>query len=57
MPIQAYFKGHGREVMQKMVAKRGAKAGKREFYATANARGMKPGMAANSKPISTRKGM
>ena len=36
MPIGAYFKGHGREVLKKM------KGNKREFYATAAKQGMKP---------------
>ena len=45
MPIKAYFKGHGAEVMRSI---RRAHPGaspekvKAEFYATANARGMKP---------------
>lgn len=43
IPIYKYFKGHGKEVMADMKAKHGDKAGEREFYATANARGMKPG--------------
>jgi hypothetical protein len=44
MPIDKYFQGHGSEVMASMQAKHGAEAGEREFYATANDRGMKPGV-------------
>ena len=43
MPVAAYFKGHGESVMANRIAKHGAKAGKSEFYATANKRpAMKP---------------
>lgn len=43
MPVSAYFKGHGSEVMANMVKKHGAKEGKSIFYATANKKKMKPG--------------
>lgn len=43
MPLFNYFKGHGEKVMADMKAKHGDKAGEREFYATANKRGMAPG--------------
>lgn len=43
MPVSEYFGGHGKEVMADMKKKQGDKAGEREFYATANARGQKPG--------------
>lgn len=44
MPIGEYYKGHGSEVMRSMQKRYGAKAGKRVFYATANARGLnRPG--------------
>lgn len=44
MPIKKYFQGHGLDVMQSMLTARKGdkKAAQREFYATANARGMKP---------------
>jgi len=42
MPISEYFGGHGSEVMSEMKKKHGKKAGKRIFYATANARDQKP---------------
>ena len=43
MPINAYFKGHGLEVMKKMLSQYGAKKGKQVFYATSNSKpGMKP---------------
>lgn len=41
MPISAYYKGHGNQVMAGMKKKYGANA-ERVFYATANAKGMKP---------------
>jgi hypothetical protein len=41
MPVGAYFKGHGNEVMRDMTTRYGAKKGKSVFYATANKRGMK----------------
>lgn len=57
MPISAYFKGHGREVMASMSKGKSPKAAKREFYATANKTGMKPGSPKNTKaPRSSRKG-
>ena len=43
IPLYKYFKGHGEEVMAGMQKKHGSEAGKREFYATANKRGMAPG--------------
>lgn len=42
MPIENYFRGHGKEVLAGMQKKNGDEAGKREFYATANAKNMKP---------------
>ncbi len=42
MPIAKYFKGKGETVMAGMMKKHGEKAGKREFYATANKMGMTP---------------
>ena len=42
MPVNKYFKGHGGEVMEKMLSQYGAKKGKQVFYATANKKGMKP---------------
>jgi hypothetical protein len=42
MPISKYYGGHGEEVMRGMVKSQGEKAGEREFYATANAKGQKP---------------
>jgi hypothetical protein len=38
MPVRKYFKGHGEDVMAKMIREYGAKKGKKVFYATANAR-------------------
>ena len=52
MPISRYFKGHGEEVMKNMAKQYGEEKGKRVFYATANARGEKPG---KSKSKSARK--
>lgn len=42
MPIGAYYKGHGSDVMDDMVNRYGEKKGKSVFYATANKRGLKP---------------
>ena len=42
MPINAYYKGHGEEVMSKMKKEYGDEAGKRVFYATANKKKLKP---------------
>lgn len=42
MPINKYFKGHGDAVMSNMEREYGSDKGKRVFYATANARKMKP---------------
>jgi hypothetical protein len=42
MPLDKYFKGRGRQVMDKLKSAHGEKAGEREFYATANARGLNP---------------
>ncbi len=42
MPIGAYFKGGGNKVMSNMKKEYGDKKGKSMFYATANAKGMKP---------------
>ena len=39
MPVSAYFKGHGNEVMANMIKEYGAKKGKSVFYATANKKG------------------
>ena len=41
MPISAYFKGHGAEVMSDMKKRYGPRADN-VFYATANKRKMKP---------------
>ena len=49
MPVSAYFKGHGSEVMANMTKEYGAKKGKSVFYATANKKGMNPPVA-NPKP-------
>lgn len=44
MPISAYYKGHGDEVLSAMSKEYGPDKGKRVFYATANRRGMnRPG--------------
>lgn len=42
MPIERYFKGRGQKVMSSMKARYGDKEGERVFYATANAKKMKP---------------
>jgi len=58
MPINEYFKGNGNKVMASMKKGKSPKAAKREFYATANARGMKPvkrgagGMIPSASPLS-----
>lgn len=44
MPLDKYYKGHGAEVMGEMKERYGEKAGERVFYATANKKGMKPGV-------------
>ena len=36
MPIESYFKGHGRKVMANMISQYGKKKAKQVFYATAN---------------------
>ena len=41
-PIGKYFDGHGSKVLADMQKRQGPNAGKRTFYATANARGMTP---------------
>lgn len=41
MPIDAYYGGHGRDVMRDMQKRYGAKKGKSVFYATAEKRGLK----------------
>ena len=43
MPVSAYYGGEGRSVLRNMQKRYGTKAGKRAFYATANARGQTPG--------------
>lgn len=43
MPVSAYYKGHGAEVMANMKKEYGDKKGESVFYATANKRGAKPG--------------
>lgn len=42
MPIDRYYKGEGSKVMSSMKKRYGDKEGERVFYATANAKGMKP---------------
>ena len=42
MPLDRYYKGHGEEVMADMKSRYGDEKGERVFYATANAKGMKP---------------
>jgi len=41
MPLDAYFKGHGRQVAEQMKKRYGADW-QRHFYAIANAKGMTP---------------
>jgi hypothetical protein len=43
MPLSKYFNGGGEKVMKNMTQEYGATKGKQVFYATANARGAKPG--------------
>lgn len=38
MPLNKYFKGHGKEVMSKMKEEYGSKKGESVFYATINKR-------------------
>lgn len=40
MPISKYFKGHGKEVMSKMMKEYGKEKGKEVFYATSNKKGI-----------------
>ena len=42
MPIRAYYKGSGDEVLRSMVKKYGKKKGLEVFYATANKKGLTP---------------
>lgn len=42
MPISKYFKGHGNEVMADMKRRYKGKKATQVFYATANAKKMKP---------------
>jgi hypothetical protein len=42
MPIPAYFKGDGRQVMRDMIRRYGKKKGRRVFFATANKQGLTP---------------
>lgn len=42
MPISAYFKGKGEQVMADMKSRYGGEKGERVFYATANKQGEKP---------------
>ena len=44
MPIDAYYKGHGSEVMSAMQKHYGGKKGEQVFYATANKKHMLPKM-------------
>lgn len=48
MPIGRYFHGHGSEVLKSMKEQYGPEEGERIFYATANKRGEKPAMDAES---------
>ena len=41
MPVSAYFKGKGEQVLASMQKEYGADKGKRVFYATANKKGEK----------------
>ena len=50
MPIDRYYKGHGREVMSSMIREYGAKKGKSVFYATANKTGQKPKVRRKKHP-------
>ncbi len=43
MPVSAYYRGSGSEVMAEMKKRYGDKGGERVFYATANKRGLTPG--------------
>lgn len=54
MPIDKYFKGSGREVMNSMRKKYGDRA-ERVFYATANSKNANPGesMSAGRKALGT----
>ena len=54
MPLNKYFHGKGESVMADMRKKYGDEKGERVFYATANAKHMKP--AAKSKSRYTRRG-
>lgn len=40
MPLDKYFKGHGKQVMKEMQHRYGKKKGKSVFYATAKKKGM-----------------
>lgn len=42
MPVSKYFKGHGTEVLEKMIREYGKKKGTSVFYATANKKNLKP---------------
>lgn len=42
MPISEYYGGKGERVLRTMQKRYGAKEGKKIFYATANARHLKP---------------
>lgn len=43
MPIDRYFKGKGKKVLEDMIRRYGKKRGTSIFYATAKARNMEPG--------------
>ena len=49
MPISEYYGGKGERVMRTMQKRYGKKAGERVFYATANARHLKPGGGSKKK--------
>jgi hypothetical protein len=54
VPIPAYFKGHGAEVLENMRSEYGDKKGKSVFFATAQKRGLKPaqdGVVASYDPM------
>lgn len=49
MPTSEYFGGNGNKVMDNMTKEYGDKKGKSVFYATANAKGQKPGDSKGGK--------
>ena len=54
MPLNAYFEGHGEQIMRDLVKKHGAKEAKRIVYATAKKKNQAPKEGPSVKQFSGR---